>query len=231
MAFSTAQDRLVAKKSCTERMDFWKTPRVLIIGTTSPLNILEKPPTRIPFNSALIARQTHIWMRALHSQSKFERRMRALGDPRADQRISPLSRRCRPDAYPFLRSPLKGLLACWSYYKGQQAGRCVLIVSERNTTRACSSCQALSGPTGLDALVVRSWMCSECGVTHDRDVNAAINIRSARRCPSSVSGNEPSLSEPPPSPTSSRRKARTRALKATAWAPRSNTAAAGRAAR
>jgi Putative transposase DNA-binding domain len=36
----------------------------------------------------------------------------------------------------------------------------------------------------------RTWVCRECGVTHDRDVNAARNIRSAGRCPPSVRGNE-----------------------------------------
>ncbi|MGO9993103.1 MAG: zinc ribbon domain-containing protein [Steroidobacteraceae bacterium] len=39
--------------------------------------------------------------------------------------------------------------------KGQQAGRSVFVVSERNTTRTCSSCGALTGPTGLDRLAVR----------------------------------------------------------------------------
>lgn len=61
-------------------------------------------------------------------------------------------------------------------YKGQQAGRCVEIVNERNTTRACSACGSLSGPVGLRMLVVRAWRCSECGAEHDRDVNAARNI-------------------------------------------------------
>ena len=36
--------------------------------------------------------------------------------------------------------------------KGQQVGRSVQIVSEWNSTRACSSCGALTGPTGLDTL-------------------------------------------------------------------------------
>ena len=85
-----------------------------------------------------------------------------------------------------------GMLKTQLQYKGQQAGRCVQIVSERNTTRTCSSCKALTGPAGLDMLVVRTWMCSGCGDTHDRDVNAARNILSAGRCPPSVSGNESS---------------------------------------
>jgi putative transposase len=109
-----------------------------------------------------------------------------------------------------------GMLKTQLQYKGQQAGRSVLIVSERDTTRACSSCKALTGPTGLDMLVVRSWVCSECGVTHDRDVNAARNILFAGRCPPSVSGNESPLSAAPPSQTSSRCEARNSALKAAA---------------
>jgi putative transposase len=109
-----------------------------------------------------------------------------------------------------------GMLKAQLQYKGQWAGRCVRIVSERNTTRACSSCKALTGPAGLDMLVVRTWMCSECGDTHDRDVNAARNILSAGRCPPSVCGNEPSLSAAPPSQASSRCEAGNRALKAAA---------------
>jgi putative transposase len=109
-----------------------------------------------------------------------------------------------------------GMLKTQLQYKGQQAGRCVLIVSERNTTRTCSSCTALTGPAGLDMLVVRTWVCSACGDTHDRDVNAARNILSVGRCPPTVSGNESSLSAQPPSQTSSRCEARISALKAAA---------------
>jgi putative transposase len=109
-----------------------------------------------------------------------------------------------------------GMLKAQLQYKGQWAGRCVQIVSERNTTRACSSCKALTGPAGLDMLVVRTWKCSECGDTHDRDVNAARNILSAGRCPPSINGNEPSLSVAPPSQASSRCQAGNRPLKAAA---------------
>ena len=109
-----------------------------------------------------------------------------------------------------------GMLKAQLQYKSRQAGRCVFIVNERNTTRACSSCKALTGPAGLDMLVVRTWVCSECGVTHDRDVNAARNIQSAGRSPPSVSGNESPLSAAPPSQTSSRCEARISALKAAA---------------
>lgn len=68
-----------------------------------------------------------------------------------------------------------GMVRTQLHYKGQWAGRSVQVVSERNTTRACSSCGQFSGPSGLRQLVVREWTCG-CGVTHDRDVNAARNI-------------------------------------------------------
>jgi putative transposase len=76
-------------------------------------------------------------------------------------------------------------------YKGQQAGRAVEVVNEAYTTRACSSCGALTGPTGLDMLSVRQWECADCGESHDRDVNAARNIRTVGlRSRASVCGNE-----------------------------------------
>jgi putative transposase len=109
-----------------------------------------------------------------------------------------------------------GMLKTQLLYKGQQAGRSVLIVSERYTTRACSSCGSLTGPAGLDMLDVRIWVCSGCGDTHDRDVNAAKNILSAGRCPPSVSGNESSPSVAPPSQASNRCQAGTSALAAAA---------------
>jgi putative transposase len=109
-----------------------------------------------------------------------------------------------------------GMLKAQLRYKGQQAGRSVLIVSERNTTRTCSSCKALTGPTGLDMLVVRTWVCSACGDMHDRDVNAARNILSAGRSPPSVCGNEPPLTVAQPSQTYSLCEAGNSALKAAA---------------
>jgi putative transposase len=109
-----------------------------------------------------------------------------------------------------------GMLKTYLQYKGQQAGRCVEIVSERNTTRTCSNCKALTGPSGLDMLVVRTWVCRECDVTHDRDVNAARNILSAGRLPPSVSGNESSLSVAEPSQTYSRCEAGISAMNAAA---------------
>jgi IS605 OrfB family transposase len=70
-------------------------------------------------------------------------------------------------------SLLKTLLT----YKCEHAGGVFLEVDERYTTQTCSCCGAISdnSPKGRAGLVIRVWTC-ECGVTHDRDVNAARNI-------------------------------------------------------
>jgi putative transposase len=69
-----------------------------------------------------------------------------------------------------------GMFRTQLQYKCQQTGRAFLGLDEKNTTRTCSSCGSLTGPTGLDMLAVRAWKCSECGAELDRDINAARNI-------------------------------------------------------
>ncbi|MEU6858446.1 transposase [Glycomyces sp. NPDC046736] len=61
--------------------------------------------------------------------------------------------------------------------KAHRAGR-VFVRIDRffPSTRLCSACGALTGPTGLPGLNVRTWVC-ECGAHHDRDANAEVNIR------------------------------------------------------
>jgi putative transposase len=84
-----------------------------------------------------------------------------------------------------------GMLKIQLQYKGEHAGRSVEVVSERNTTRVCGNCGALTGPKGVGQLVVRQWRCSECETEHDRDVNAARNILAVGlRCRASIGGNE-----------------------------------------
>jgi putative transposase len=85
-----------------------------------------------------------------------------------------------------------GMLRQMLQYKGEHAGRSVQIAHERFTTRACSSCGCLTGPSGPRALVVRRWCCAACGAAHDRDVNAARNILARSRCRAAVCGNESS---------------------------------------
>jgi putative transposase len=63
-------------------------------------------------------------------------------------------------------------------YKAIAHGATVHVVSERNTSRTCSCCGVIphSSPKGMGALGMRHWTCSDCGASHDRDINAAINI-------------------------------------------------------
>jgi len=92
-----------------------------------------------------------------------------------------------------------GMLKGFLEYKSQQAARSFEVVSERNTSVTCSHCGALSGPRGVNGLTVRSWICRDCGESHDRDVNAARNILIGSRCRTSVRGNEPPSWLIPPS--------------------------------
>lgn len=63
--------------------------------------------------------------------------------------------------------------------KAERHGRTVHAVSRwLPSSKTCSGCGHL-----MDAmpLVIRSWTCPECGATHDRDHNAALNILTAGR--------------------------------------------------
>jgi len=69
-----------------------------------------------------------------------------------------------------------GTLKTFCEYKAiRRRGMCVLV-NEAHTTVTCNNCLERSGPSGLSGLSVREWACASCGQTHDRDVNAAINI-------------------------------------------------------
>jgi putative transposase len=92
-----------------------------------------------------------------------------------------------------------GMLKGFLEYKSQQAARTFEVVSERNTSVTCSTCGALSGPRGVNGLIVRSWICRDCGELHDRDVNAARNILIGSRSRTSMRGNESSPWLIPPS--------------------------------
>ena len=63
-------------------------------------------------------------------------------------------------------------------YKAIAHGAEVQIVSEKWTSQVCSECGSLpaSRPKGIAGLGVRWWDCSNCGASHDRDINAARNI-------------------------------------------------------
>lgn len=61
-------------------------------------------------------------------------------------------------------------------YKAIRHGGKMIEVDERNTSRSCSVCGADSGPKGIAEIGIRRWECEVCGASHDRDVNAALNI-------------------------------------------------------
>jgi putative transposase len=63
--------------------------------------------------------------------------------------------------------------------KAQQYGRTFHRIGRFTpTSQTCSTCGAKDGPKPLS---VRTWQCQMCGTVHDRDVNAAKNIRAAGR--------------------------------------------------
>jgi len=61
-------------------------------------------------------------------------------------------------------------------YKANWLGKVFQPVNEAWSSCTCSVCHVRNGPSGLSQLDVRNWVCNCCGTTHDRDVNAAINI-------------------------------------------------------
>lgn len=61
-------------------------------------------------------------------------------------------------------------------YKAIRHGARYVETSERYTTQTCSACGARSGPKGTAGLRMREWVCDGCGVQHDRDTNAAVNL-------------------------------------------------------
>ena len=71
-------------------------------------------------------------------------------------------------------STLRNMLS----YKSIATGSVMRVVSERYSSQVCSCCGCIpdSSPKGMGALGVRHWVCSDCGESHDRDINAARNI-------------------------------------------------------
>ncbi len=70
-------------------------------------------------------------------------------------------------------------------YKATAHGAWYEEVNESFSSRVCSSCKGETGPKGVADLGIRSWICAECGISHDRDINSARNIlfRSGHRTP------------------------------------------------
>ena len=61
------------------------------------------------------------------------------------------------------------------HYKADWYGRAVIRVSRWfPSSQMCHACGFRN--TVVKNLSIRQWTCPNCGETHDRDVNAAINI-------------------------------------------------------
>ena len=60
-------------------------------------------------------------------------------------------------------------------HKLQESGGTIVNVNPRNTSKTCSECGCLH--EGKMELSIRSWACLDCGAVHDRDINAARNIK------------------------------------------------------
>lgn len=58
-------------------------------------------------------------------------------------------------------------------YKCEWYGKLFILVPPHYTSRVCHQCGWDSGKKPLD---IREWTCPHCHETHDRDINAAINI-------------------------------------------------------
>jgi putative transposase len=89
-----------------------------------------------------------------------------------------------------VHSSTHGQLRQMLSYKCRTGGRRFVEVSNRNSTRTCSACGDLSGPSGLAGLKVRTWECVACGAIHDRDINAAVNTLKSGLGTSHESGRE-----------------------------------------
>src|ERR1700751_1057134 len=71
-------------------------------------------------------------------------------------------------------STFRGMLR----YKASRHGVKYAEVDEACSTQICSTCGDFppTRPKGIADLGIREWVCSSCGASHDRDVNAAKNI-------------------------------------------------------
>jgi len=59
-------------------------------------------------------------------------------------------------------------------YKAEWCGKQIVKINRwYPSSQICSNCKANSGKKPLH---LREWTCESCGVHHDRDLNASLNI-------------------------------------------------------
>ena len=69
-----------------------------------------------------------------------------------------------------------GMFVKFTKYKLEEQGKRLIIVDKFfASSQTCSNCGYVN--KGTKDLKIRAWDCPQCGTHHDRDVNAAINIR------------------------------------------------------
>ena len=60
-------------------------------------------------------------------------------------------------------------------YKSERQGKQLIHIDQWfPSSQICSNCNHNSGKKPLN---IREWTCINCGKTHDRDINAAMNIK------------------------------------------------------
>jgi len=69
-----------------------------------------------------------------------------------------------------------GMFTEFLRYKLEDAGKMLVKIDRFFASSQTCSCCGYKNPATKD-LSVKEWICPECGTHHDRDVNAAINIR------------------------------------------------------
>ncbi len=68
-----------------------------------------------------------------------------------------------------------GMFETFLKYKAEWYGKNFLDIGRfEPSSKMCSNCGAIKSDLKLSD---REWICSKCGVNHDRDINASINIR------------------------------------------------------
>lgn len=78
-------------------------------------------------------------------------------------------------------------------YKSEWYGKNVILIGRfEPSSKTCSSCGYIKNDLTLSD---REWICPQCGTKHDRDVNAAINIKKFGIHPQALIGFESKLEE------------------------------------
>lgn len=82
-----------------------------------------------------------------------------------------------PEAFEQAPSRGQNLSTATGPVQGEWAGRSVVAIDQFfPSSKRCSGCGFTMQKMSLD---VRKWHCPECGADHDRDINAAKNIKAA----------------------------------------------------